>query len=598
MTTCPRTQISRAASRSFFLLVALLLTPFVGAETFNEYINDQLTETNNTVTLPTGTYEINQSDLINGCGLILSYKDGTVINGNDSTILMKATGRAILLRYSNNVTIKNLTIEYDPLPFTQGIVTWLSTDKKEALVEIDEGYPVPPESSVVLKRTIIHNAGNQNFLESSATRTRTQVIGVEDNEIHIKHPQAYDQLNTVGKRISLAYNYKEDAEAVVSVENTGCVFENITVYSSPAVGFKENRGSANTYDGITITRNPNPPAGATVLPVRSTNADGIHSLGTRIGPEIINSLIEDCGDDAIAIRGMYAQAAETVTDATTVLFYGAPLDFYSPGDRFRIYLDEGHGAQLIRTIDGDVLDVTSTVPPIAGFNTTLQISFTSPVTLEAGDMAVNEYTQGNDFRVENNTIKNIRARGIYVKAGGDIIDNTIIRTQLNGIRMSPENISFLEAGFARDINIVGNRVVRANHGAPNPAMFQAGAICFSHDDWDWGKGGHANISIDDNIIEKTRGPSLQIQFARDVTVTNNIFEDPNMIDGYFGSNEIPAADEKAVVWLDRVNNVYFDNNAVVYDEKVFTPPESEQNPYHVDLVLHRDCSNISGDTTF
>ena len=46
-----------------------------------------------------------------------------------------------MIQHCTNLTIRGLTIDYDPLPFTQGRIVKMSADKKVHEIELFDGYP-------------------------------------------------------------------------------------------------------------------------------------------------------------------------------------------------------------------------------------------------------------------------------------------------------------------------------------------------------------------------------------------------------------------------------------------------------------------------
>ena len=73
--------------------------------------------------------------------LILEKVDGFEIDGNGARLVVTKPVSAIYLRNCSNVALKNFTIDYDPLPFTQGVITAVAPESKGFDFTIDEGYP-------------------------------------------------------------------------------------------------------------------------------------------------------------------------------------------------------------------------------------------------------------------------------------------------------------------------------------------------------------------------------------------------------------------------------------------------------------------------
>ncbi|MEG1379254.1 MAG: right-handed parallel beta-helix repeat-containing protein [Bacteroidales bacterium] len=86
------------------------------------------------------TYQI---ELKNNESLIaLKGKKNIVINGNDCDFLFKTLqGRLVTLNNCSNIILKNYTIDYEFLPFSQGEVIEVNSNEGYIKVKKDQGYP-------------------------------------------------------------------------------------------------------------------------------------------------------------------------------------------------------------------------------------------------------------------------------------------------------------------------------------------------------------------------------------------------------------------------------------------------------------------------
>ena len=62
------------------------------------------------------------------------------------TMLCTRMTRAVEMYGCKNVTLRGLTIDYDPLPFTQGDVVKVAADEGWLDIKIHAGYPIEPYS--------------------------------------------------------------------------------------------------------------------------------------------------------------------------------------------------------------------------------------------------------------------------------------------------------------------------------------------------------------------------------------------------------------------------------------------------------------------
>ena len=65
---------------------------------------------------------LTQPEYRSGRTVELKKLDGVTIDGNGARLVMTDLKHAVRLSNCRNVTVKNLTVDYDPLPFTQGVI--------------------------------------------------------------------------------------------------------------------------------------------------------------------------------------------------------------------------------------------------------------------------------------------------------------------------------------------------------------------------------------------------------------------------------------------------------------------------------------------
>lgn len=80
------------------------------------------------------------------------------INGNGSTVICNNQEQAFSFYNCVRVELRDLTIDYDPLCFTQGEITAVAEDGSWFDVRIDEGYPVTVWPPTACSSTIRRHA--------------------------------------------------------------------------------------------------------------------------------------------------------------------------------------------------------------------------------------------------------------------------------------------------------------------------------------------------------------------------------------------------------------------------------------------------------
>ena len=66
---------------------------------------------------------------------------GFELNGNGAQLINTARSGTLTISGCNRLTVRDLTIDYDPLPFTQGTITAFDKQAIEITVKVDPGYP-------------------------------------------------------------------------------------------------------------------------------------------------------------------------------------------------------------------------------------------------------------------------------------------------------------------------------------------------------------------------------------------------------------------------------------------------------------------------
>ncbi len=87
----------------------------------------------------------------NGYVFNLKGKENLTINGNHSIFLIDPSLRSINIQNASKVNVRNMKIDYDPLPFSQGRIVKSSSLKRFIDVEIDPGFAIPPQMEQVFR---------------------------------------------------------------------------------------------------------------------------------------------------------------------------------------------------------------------------------------------------------------------------------------------------------------------------------------------------------------------------------------------------------------------------------------------------------------
>jgi len=256
------------------------------------------------------TYVLTNSSTTGQVPLTLSGATNVLVNGNGCRILIKNPRIGFLdVSQCTNVIVEGFTVDYDPLPFTQGTITqnfYTQTQgPPESAIEvmIDAGYPSPT---------------NANYLDSNAQRWGTVMNPSEpgrgaDDSLTICNYTNVVQTNVNGAYKVLMPFHGQTATlapgsrwCMISRWNNSMVFNAAKSYQ---VTFLNNTNYAGAGASYTATYTPlvcevncqvqlgPPPAGATAPRCRTSNADGGLMVESRIGPWVQGCNFTGLSDD-------------------------------------------------------------------------------------------------------------------------------------------------------------------------------------------------------------------------------------------------------------------------------------------------------------
>lgn len=503
------------------LLVMVAFSGYVQAvESFDlqNFINRQISAGEKTIIVPPGDYRVIPQNRVH---LKLSRLTDVTLIMDGVEMVCTETTQAVGIENCTNLTIRGLTIDYDPLPFTQGSIIEISPDRKSHIIQVDKGYP-DASLAQVSKHAVFSSDGMLKYgnyyqfkLETLAGN-RLKISGLE----HTK-----DGGEQVGDQVVVGARYAPGGfspHAVFCTGSKSTVLENITLYASPMFGFFETHCDGSVYRNCRIDRrSPETDLAKRAPRLRSLNADAYHSKFARKGPQLLNCTAQWQGDDCVNICGAYHLVTEVDGDTLRVLAK-QDMDIES-GDPVELITVDGQ-----RVSDAKVLSVTSLgsvsgeekerlgglklLTHTRGFLTkAYAIKLDRSVDLPFGSVIGSMNRMGNGFAIKNCTFGNNRSRGILVKASnGEISGNRIEKCFMQAIKIAPE-YQWLESGASCNLVISNNIVVDSGMEAVQVHAFGEYPV-------------HENIQISGNTIRSDFIPAIYIGGLAGGVVQNNLVE--------------------------------------------------------------------------
>lgn len=473
------------------------------------------------IVFETGKYDVFPADNLNH-NFSFSGIDCIVVEGNNAEIINHNPQVGLMIFDGcGKVIIKDLIIDYDKLPFTQGLVTAVNSTNRTFDLTISDGFPQldepyftsAPQKWGMLKEASGKLKNNADYLFPYYGWTK-----VSDRVFRISQPNLTGQVKTGDYFVQIARN---NGSSVFHVQNSNQItFLNVTVHASPTVAW----GANDNMEWNIINCNVVPKPGR----LHSTNADCIHANGSYLGAWVQGCRFEAVSDDVVNYK-FGLRSIESVLASNKIRISGGTvevddtLQFYNPRDG--IYLGEA------------VVTSTRTASGVSGQqDVTLSgnISVTQTGSHQTADKAYIKNRSNESFVFRNNTLKNIRRYGMFLQNGGGIIENNTFENLSGGGIRIENGVDWKEGFTANNIVIRNNQFANCgfdnqfkNDGSAATISVQfskLGMPCNTTQSWcgvvatSWQ--GHRHIQItENNIVYNKKG--LHITNVNGLFVSNN-----------------------------------------------------------------------------
>lgn len=439
------------------------------------------------LTLPPGTYRLCDQP---GKGITLrGWKEKEIVA--DGVTLILKPGQSFTLENCRNVRVRGLTIDCDPLPWSEATLTAIQPADQTATIQLEKGSP--PLEDLPQRDSLLY------FVFDPETLTPRPLVwegfgkfqAEGQGRYRLGRPTAGHFFAEpdgplgpkVGDKIAL---FNRGGPVFQVRESAGCQLEEVSVYASPGYAFYESGGDGgHRYLRCRITRKPESRR------LLATAADGFHSYLVRQGPLLKDCDFNDTADDTIAIHGFFSLVTGSRQGAALLV---APFGIdFSTGDTLR-FLEIPHG----RTIgSGRVTAVRAATQEETGPDLEKQLqgwareSFRMrkipqkkvwavetdpPVALPPDQLVLASSTArcGNGAVIRNCVIRRSHKRGVLVKADDVTIQgNTLEDVAGPSILIEPE-LFWLEGPLPKNVTIVSNTITRSSWRSMNRAVASLG----------------------------------------------------------------------------------------------------------------------------
>lgn len=440
--------------------------------------------------------------------------------------------RAITFFDCKNVTLTGLTIDYDPLPFTQGRIAALSADRLVHEIELFADYPEAGPGEAWKYEIFVPDTGLLRF-GSYYWFTIDRLGGRRLRLTKTGGSRAGPGTEQVGDIIAVSFiDWMSGVlpHAVCLHGCTGMRLEDVTLHAANCFGFFESDCDGSTYRRCRVDRRP---AESDLRPravprMRSLDADAFHAKHAVRGPRYLDCVARFMGDDCVAINGDHYLVTECAAGTARVLAkeamrirVGGTVEVTTVAGRhataprvLRVAPAGGITAAEQEYVRGLKIDDRMQRNMAGMLATAYEVTLDEPLDLPRGSLLAPVDALGHGFVIEGCDFGFNRSRGAIVKTGrGRIVGNRFTENWMEAIKLAPEYY-WLEAGWGDDVVVEGNTITGCHDTAIRVAAYL-------DTDRPLPAGAHRDITIRDNRLEDGPAPRIHVNSTDGLTVRGN-----------------------------------------------------------------------------
>lgn len=577
--------------------------PFATAEVspgvefdLQDYIDQAVANGATLIKIPEGRHRVDPAS--NGSHLSLVGLSNITIDGTGAEMICTHTTRSISIENCTNLTIIGLTIDYDPLPFTQGRITEMSEDKRTMHIQLMDGYP--GSGSLKGDKLEIFDSITEELVTNTYYGVKFETDG--PRAIIVVKPSNYRAENSHEKVGDIAVigsgvPGKTVPHGILSTGCKGLVMQDVTLYASNSFGFFETDCRSSRYIGCVVDRRPlkDDLKRRDHRRMRSLTADAFHSKHAIEGPSYVGCIARYMGDDGIAINGHYHIITGFEGSRLRVVGKFGDVPNLSVGDPVELVSYTGErveNAVITAFQPGPALNETEkqfleaqtfhgNVQTTRNAEIVYYVTLDRAIDLPMGSLIASANRIGNGFEVRNCTIGPNRSRGILVKASDGIISgNRLVLNWGQAIKLAPE-YSWLEAGSGSNVTISDNTITGCNDAAIAVYAYGGNGLAAP-------AGAHSDITIVGNTIRYSTNPAIAVTSVRGLKLYGNTIESPNndglapWVMGSFGRMDDPSRQ----VYIENVEDI---------QGAPSTRLEQWRDRYHIAQDGSEDLADFAGD---
>ncbi len=457
--------------------------------------------------------------------ILIEDKNHFTLDGGGSVFIMHDRIQPITIEHSENISIQNLSIDWE-IPLTAEVqVIKVLTDgfeiridpfqfpyiiENEKLVFVGEGWKSTFYSIMEFDhdtKLVVPGTGDKGVLGGSWQKYVAEEI--EKGVVRITKPGGFERLPNKGNYLVLRHS-KRDHAGVFCFHSKNLLIQDVSIHHTAGLGILAQYTENIHFNRVKMVPNDH-------RNVLSGHDDGFHIMGCK--GEILVEHCEFAGlmDDPMNVHGTCARIVEVISPTRVrcklMHHQSQGLKWGQKGDRIGLIENRS-----MRTA-GEAIIVDYTYLTKDLFE--VEVDRKIPDVIDAG-AAIENLTWTPDLTVRNTHFRSCRARGILISTPGKVwIENNIFESSGSAILVAGDANYWYESGGVRDITIRYNEF-------RYPCMSSAYQFCESIisifpeiPEVDAKHPFHQNITIENNRFEPFDYPILFAKSVSNLKFRNN-----------------------------------------------------------------------------
>jgi hypothetical protein len=429
---------------------------------------------------PNGVYRLTSAQRI---ALEFTYFSNLEIDGGGATLILEQDTRCMSFSHSANVTIHDLAIDYDPLPFTQGTVT--ESGANWFTVRVDAEYPTPANREILaissFDRTL-KVLSKTPFIDIYPKGVAVETLGPTTFRVQL------DRSLLIPVNTALVLRFKGVHDAVGMEDCNKVTFQRVTIHSSYSAAMTINSSRDLKFDEFKIGM---PVAGNRLL---STNADGI-DFNNCTGSILLNRCaLHGTGDDAINSTTEMWRVTQADSGTKLVKRSGATVTAR----------DLSHPTTTLTVVDPAEMKIAARGRPVFNGDTLAGVQRDTDESVATTNGAlVFDPDLNPAIQVIDSEFTGNRGRALILHKDVLVRNCTFRNTSLSAILLAPD-LLYREGPFTTNVVIESNHFFGCYYGSPEPDE------------------GSITIAINHSFARRPK--KVVNGQASTVTITDNVFE--------------------------------------------------------------------------